>query len=127
MLKFKVLSIILTFSFLSNTVFGQKRIGFELSPRWFNINATIHYQQVFKKNFLFSSGIFFGSFGRGEMVNSSDYLKNGYTTNSPYREINKDISDTSGTYSLASYLTTGKGLGLQLGLVFFMNFQLYMV
>jgi len=111
--------LLISFAF---TTFSQQRIGFELGTRMTNLNFTFHYQKVFKTHFIWSGGVFGGTYGQSFIDNDTSLIYTGARVHSPYSNVNADYSDTTGTYHLISYDANSRAIGIQLGLGYFHEF-----
>jgi len=119
----KIISI--CFLFLSFNMFAQQRIGIDLNTRGLNLNTSIHYQKVFKHNFLYSIGIFGGNFGESGINLTKEQFDAGQRVYSPFDKLNQPFIDTiNNSYTLMDYGTKGKGYGLQLGIGYFYEFSI---
>lgn len=114
--------LLFTFLFFSFISAAQQRVGLDLSSRMDNLMITVHYQKVLKNHFLYSAGVFAGSNGRAFIpyeTNADNLIQPAQT---PYREANRPISDSTRTFILEDYNTTAKSFGVQLGLGYFFEF-----
>lgn len=121
--SYSTLLVFSIFLVLSTICSGQQRIGFDINSRLLNLNASFNYHKVFSKHFIFSGGIFFGAFGKSEDINDPQLLVNNYQIKSPFPNANIPLIDSTGTYNLLDYNTSGKGIGLQIGLGYFYEFS----
>ncbi len=115
--------IFLFFLAFSTSLFSQQRIGIEIGTRFENLNFTVHYQKVYKEKFIWSAGIFVGSYGSTYVEYKTSILYIGNRVDSPYDNVDHDFQDTSGNYHLITYDNTGRSIGVQLGLGYFHVFS----
>lgn len=115
--------LLLTISFFSFIASAQQRIGIDLSSRMDNLMLTVHYQKVLKNHLLYSAGVFAGGNGRTFINYATNPAYNVQTIQSPYREANRSISDSTRTFYLEDYNTAAKSFGVQVGLGYFFEFS----
>lgn len=109
----------------SHICFGQQRIGIDVSTRAFNLNLTLNYHKVFKHNFLYSIGMFAGSFGEGWVDLTQEQYDAGLRVYSPFNSLNQPVYDTAfNEYILLDYKTTGGGFGFHFGIGVFHEFSI---
>lgn len=107
---------------LSHTIIAQQRIGIDVGTRLTNVNLTVSYNKVFKQNFLYSFGLFGGTFGNSyiEYDTLSIYASN--VNPSPFDKVSENIHIDSSDYKLLAYDGRARGLGIQLGIGYFLEF-----
>ena len=109
----------LIFFFNLTSFHAQKRVGLDVSTRLTNLNLTLTYNHLLKKNFLFSTGIYSGGSGIFDIKNDTINLTNGKGNYSPYSIANVQLSDSFSTYGLYDYYTRTKSIGIQIGIGYF--------
>lgn len=117
-----ILFLLLILSSKSNL--AQKRIGFELSTNSYRMNGTVHYQKMYKPNWLVSVGIFGGGHGFGGLVNSEENQANLLPIHVPFGNIDQQKQIDNSTYFLNSYrFIKNNAFGVQFGLGWFHEFN----
>lgn len=103
--------------FTSIQAFGQGRIGFDLAGVINGrANFTFNYHHMVKDKILLSAGVFLGSNGGAFISQDTSKLYEGKTLNSPYASLDRNISDSTGSYGLLNYRSVGSSSGFALGI-----------
>ncbi len=101
---------------------AQKRIDFNVSSRFLNLNLTSNLHYAFKNHFMLSAGIYSGGAGSTMVLHDTNLLYSSGGIQSPYPGIEWSISDTTTSYELLDYSVKGKFVGIQTGIGYFWEF-----
>lgn len=108
--------------FVVNSSISQQRIGFDLSTRMKDVNASITYHRVVYKNFILSGGFHFGNYGKNFMDRFLAEVPF-ETLESPYPGRPNTIVESNETYKLHFYANKNHVLGLSIGIGAFKEFS----
>lgn len=117
------ISILIFFISISILSFSQKRVGLDFNTQLDNMTVGFNYYHVVKGNWFLSTGVYFGIIGGTKVTNNPDILGSSFQVESPYSNANKPLTIDSIDYQLIDYGVTASGVGLNLGIGYFHEFN----